>query len=70
MDFFEILDLSIPNTRQKYLLRTKCLNFFSLQATVVDRCVLAFDFIAKIQIYVSENEQGSIKGKENMRQRL
>ena len=32
------MDLSTPNTRQKYLLKTKCLNFFSLQATAVDRC--------------------------------
>ena len=40
MDFFEILDLSSPNIRQKYLLRTKCLDFFSLQATAVDRCDL------------------------------
>ena len=38
-DFFEILDLSTPNTREKYLLKTKCLDFFSLQATAVDRCV-------------------------------
>ena len=36
--FFEILDLSSPNIRQKYLLKTKCLNFFSLQTTAVDRC--------------------------------
>ena len=36
--FSEILDLSSPNTREKYLLKTKCLNFFSLQATAVDRC--------------------------------
>ena len=34
------MDLSSPNTRQKYLLKTKCLDFFSLQATAVDRCVL------------------------------
>ena len=38
MDFFEILDLSSPNTREKYLLKTKCLVIFSLQATAVDRC--------------------------------
>ena len=38
--FFEILDLSSPNLREKYLLKTKCLNFFSLQATAVDRCGL------------------------------
>ena len=37
-NLFEILDLSTPNTRKKYLLKTKCLNFFSLQATAVDRC--------------------------------
>ena len=36
--FSEILDLSTPNTREKYLLKTKCLDFFSLQATAVDRC--------------------------------
>ena len=31
--------VSTPNTRQKYiLLKTKCLNFFSIQATAVDRC--------------------------------
>jgi hypothetical protein len=36
--FSEILDLSSPNTREKYLLKTKCLAFFSLQATAVDRC--------------------------------
>ena len=38
--FSEILDLSSPNTKEKYLLKTKYLNFFSLQATAVDRCVL------------------------------
>ena len=38
--FLKILDLNSPNTREKYLLKTKCLNFFSLQATAVDRCVL------------------------------
>ena len=36
--FFEILDLSTPNTREKYLLKTNCLDFFSLWATAVDRC--------------------------------
>ena len=36
--FSEILDLGSPNTREKYLLKTKCLDFFSLQATAVDRC--------------------------------
>jgi hypothetical protein len=36
----EILDLSTPNTREKYLLKKKCLVIFSLQATAVDRCVL------------------------------
>ena len=36
-----ILDLSSPNTRQKYLFKTKCLDFFSLQATAVDRCARA-----------------------------
>ena len=36
--YSEILDLSSPNTREKYLLKTKCLDFFSLQATAVDRC--------------------------------
>jgi hypothetical protein len=40
------LDLSSPNGREKYLLKTKCLNFFSLQATSVDRCVMSlFYFI-------------------------
>jgi hypothetical protein len=38
MDFFEILDLSTPNIRQKYLLKTKYLKNFSLQATAVDGC--------------------------------
>ena len=38
MNFWEILDLNTPNTREKYLLKTKCLDFFSLQATAVDRC--------------------------------
>ena len=33
------MDLSSPNTRQKYFLKTKCLDFFSLWATAVDRCV-------------------------------
>ena len=32
--FFKILDLSSPNIRKKYLLKTKCLDFFSLQATL------------------------------------
>ena len=32
------MDLSTPNTREKYLLKTKCWNFFSLWATAVDRC--------------------------------
>ena len=38
MDFFEILDLSTPNIREKYLLKAKRLDFFSLQATAVARC--------------------------------
>ena len=38
IDFFKILDLSSSNTREKYLLKIKCLHFFSLQATAVDRC--------------------------------
>ena len=28
VNFSEILDLSSPNTREKYLLKTKCLDFF------------------------------------------
>ena len=44
-DFFEILDLSTPNTREKYLLKAKYLDFFSLQATAVDRCVTAIKMI-------------------------
>ena len=32
------MDLSTPNTREKYLLKTNCLHFFSLWATAVDRC--------------------------------
>ena len=32
------MDLSTPNIREKYLLKTKRLHFFSLQATAVDRC--------------------------------
>ena len=39
MDFFEILDLSTPNTREQYLLKAKCLKKFSLQAKAVDGCV-------------------------------
>jgi hypothetical protein len=39
-DFFEILDLSSPNIRQKYLEKTKCLKKNSLQATAVDRCAI------------------------------
>ena len=38
MNFFEILDLSTPNTREKYLLKTKCLKKISLQATAIDGC--------------------------------
>ena len=40
VNFFKILDLSSSNTREKYLLKIKCLHFFSLQATAVDRCAL------------------------------
>jgi hypothetical protein len=38
MDFFEILDLSTPKIRQKYLLKTKYLKKCSLQATAVNGC--------------------------------
>ena len=39
------MDLSTPNTREKYLLKTKCLQIFSLQATAVDRCAAAVAWI-------------------------
>ena len=50
-DFFEILDLSTPNTRQKYLLNTKCLNCFSRQAMAVDRCEM-HQFVCFIHTYL------------------
>ena len=43
IEIIEILDLSSPNIRQKYLEKTKCLKKNSLQATAVDRCVKDFD---------------------------
>ena len=43
--YSEILDLSSPNTREKYLLKIKCLHFFSLQATAVDRCGLLVNWM-------------------------
>ena len=58
---------TVPNTRKKYLLKTKCLDFFSLQATAVDRCAvisrdhvtfkLTYDFSNQMKTH---NEETSV----------
>ena len=70
--FFEILDLSSPNTRQKYLLKTKCLDFFSLQATAVDRCEYSYfiDHFFLFQIGMFEFPSKTLTQRKPWKQRV